>query len=125
MTSRVPFCVMRNPDKLLVVPMAEDLAVATYHLTRQFPQWERFGLMSQMQRAAVSIGSNIVEGCGQQTDRGFISYVHRSVGSVRELQFQTRIARRLEYSNPSDLADLSQMETTICKKLIRLIVALR
>jgi four helix bundle protein len=56
---------MQNPNKLAVSGRALDLAVAVYRLTDQFPAQERFGLTAQMRDAALSIGSNISEGCGR------------------------------------------------------------
>jgi four helix bundle protein len=59
---------MRNPADLRVTTEARDLVIATYRVTSRFPSFERFGLTSQMRRAAVSIGSNIVEGCYRITN---------------------------------------------------------
>lgn len=58
--------------------MAEDLALAVYDYTAEFPRDERYGLISQMRRAAVSIGSNIFEGCSRQTDKSFVAYLYRA-----------------------------------------------
>ena len=56
---------MQNPDKLRVSGKAEDLALAVYDYTDAFPRDVRYGLTAQMRRAAVSIGSNIFEGCSR------------------------------------------------------------
>lgn len=55
---------MQDPDKLEVSHLAEELAITIYDWTDTFPSHERWGLSSQMRRAAVSVGSNIFEGCG-------------------------------------------------------------
>jgi four helix bundle protein len=107
------------------MPLAEDLAVEIYRVTRKLPSFERFGLASQMQRAAVSIGANIAEGCGYQGDRAFIAYLHRSVGSANELQFETRVASRLGYFEQSEFAGLIESQTNLRKGVIKLITALR
>src|SRR5262249_61635363 len=61
---------MKNPDKLRVARAAEDLAVLVYDYTAAFPREERYGLAAQLRKTAVSIGSNIFEGCGRLTERG-------------------------------------------------------
>ena len=92
---------MRDPKTLLVVQEAEALAVDVYRLTADFPQSERFGLCAQMRRAAVSIGSNIAEGCGRRTERDFLQFLYIARGSAAELALQLRIASALEFG-PSD-----------------------
>ena len=92
---------MRDPKTLLVAQEAETLAVDIYRLTSGFPQSERFGLCAQMRRAAVSIGSNISEGCGRRTERDFLHFLYIARGSAVELSFQLRVARALGFA-PSD-----------------------
>src|ERR1041384_354313 len=93
---------MRDPEKLRVAIEAEEVAVLVYRLTRDFPKSEIFGLTAQMRGAAVSIGSNIWEGCGRSSDRAFIPFLHTSVGSANELLFQLRIAGH-EHYGPEDV----------------------
>jgi four helix bundle protein len=116
---------MKNPNRLRVIPHAEDLAVEVYRITRNFPRDERFGLVSQMRRAAVSIGSNVSEGCGLNTDRAFIASVHRALGETYELDFQRRVAVRLEFGNPEELIMCGSLITAMSKQLTRLIVSHR
>ena len=68
---------MRAPEKLSLVPQAEDLAVETYLVSAGFPASERFGLTAQVRRAALAVGSNIVEGSQRQGNRAFIAYLHQ------------------------------------------------
>ena len=68
-----------------------------YLLTRQFPRDERFGLMSQMRRAAVSIPSNIAEGQARHSTGEFIQFISNAEGSVAELETQLEIATDLGY----------------------------
>jgi len=73
------------------------LARQVYSVTAGFPKQEIFGLSSQMRRAAVSIPSNIAEGQGQLTDKGFILFLSHARGSLYELETQTELAESLGY----------------------------
>jgi four helix bundle protein len=77
---------MRNPADLRVLGEARELAIETYLSTARFPGAERFGLTAQMRRAAVSIGSNIVEGCHRAGNRAFV------------VSFTTRLVPPLSFS---------------------------
>ncbi len=66
---------MRDHTKLRAFDLADTLAVEIYKLTRGFPKEELFGLVSQMHRAAVSIPSNIVEGCARHTEADYIHFL--------------------------------------------------
>ena len=116
---------MRDPAKLRVLDDARDLAVATYAATGRFPREERFGLTAQMRRAAVSIGSNIIEGCHRSGNRALIAFLHNALGSAAELQFQIELAARLEFGQRSELKALHEQSTRCKKMLSRLITALR
>jgi four helix bundle protein len=91
---------MYNPDKLRVARDSEDLADLIYDFTANFPRDERFGLTAQMRSAAVSVGSNIFEGCGRRGSKAFVAFLYNSSGSASELLFQTRFARRRRFSDP-------------------------
>lgn len=83
---------MFNFEKLEVWKKAMVLADRVYVLTRQFPSDERFGLTNQMRRAAVSISSNIAEGCSRSSKADFSRFVELAAGSAFELTTQARIA---------------------------------
>jgi four helix bundle protein len=116
---------MRDPYQLRVTQSAEDLAVLTYEVTRRFPRDERFGLIAQMRRAAVSIGSNICEGCGRGGDRAFIPFIYQALGSGSELEFQTHLGRRLEFGVDAELQTLFDGTTSVERPLSRLVVTLQ
>ena len=86
---------MRDPNKLMVTEQATTLAIEVYRLTGDFPSSERFGLAAQMRRAAVSVGSNIAEGCGRSGDRDFVRFLQIARGSTTELAFQLTVAMQL------------------------------
>ena len=68
-----------------------------YVLTKSFPKEEVYGLVSQMKRAAVSIPSNIAEGCGRRTDKELHNFLNIALGSLIELETQLEIAIMLEF----------------------------
>jgi four helix bundle protein len=90
---------MQNPDNLRVSAAAEDLAVLVYRFIAGFPIEERYALSAQMRKAAISIGSNIFEGCGRQTKKAFIACLYVSHGEACELVFQLRVAIRLQFGD--------------------------
>ena len=85
---------MKSHKDLDVWNESLDLATWVYEVTNQFPNEERFGLVGQMRRAAVSIASNIAEGAGRQTDKEFIHFLYVASGSASELDTQLEISRR-------------------------------
>jgi four helix bundle protein len=116
---------MRDPRYLEVAEDAMDLAELTYLVTKTFPPDERFGLVSQMRRAAISVGSNIAEGCGRTTDRAFVSFVQIALGSVLEVEFQAQIAKRLGHGDQRRLQELCAATDILKRKLVSLTNAIR
>jgi four helix bundle protein len=78
---------------------AMDLTVAIYQLTHSFPESERYGLTSQIQRAAVSIPSNIAEGHGRGHRKEYVHHLWMANGSLKELETQLTLAVRLGFAN--------------------------
>lgn len=112
---------MQNPLNLRVSGMAEDLAVLVYRFVRGFPVAERFELSAQMRRAAVSVGSNIFEGCGLRSNKALIASLYVAHGSVSELIFQLRLARRNEFGDDGLAVEVSRKLDEVQRSLIRLI----
>ena len=82
---------------LIVWQKGMDVVIATYGLTRSFPSDEKFGLISQMRRASVSIPSNIAEGRKRGSDAEFKQFLRIAFGSAAELETQIEIACRLQF----------------------------
>jgi len=89
--------------------LSMDLAKTVYSLTADFPREERYGLSSQLQRAAVSIPSNIAEGNARASTRDYARFIAMACGSVAELQTQIALAMELSLADPA--AAESTMET--------------
>ena len=88
---------MQGHKELNVWQKAMDLVVAVYRVTKSFPKTEVYALASQMQRAAVSVPSNIAEGHGLKQTQAYARHLAIANGSLTELETQLEIARRLGY----------------------------
>jgi four helix bundle protein len=88
---------MRDFHELKVWQKAHRFALDTYRQTKQFPADERFGLTAQLRRCAVSVPSNIAEGCGREGDRDFARFLGIAGGSASEAEYQLLLARDLGY----------------------------
>jgi four helix bundle protein len=80
-------------EKLAVWQRAIEHAGHVYTITRSFPDDERFGLTSQMRRAAVSISSNIAEGSGRSSDTDFARFIEFGYSSLMEVVSQASVAK--------------------------------
>lgn len=102
---------------LVVWQKAMELAKRVYQLTASFPADERFGLVSQMRRAAVSVPSNIAEGQARQSTREFLLFLSHAMGSLAELETQTLLSEQLGHCNPQDAADVHQLIADVSRLL--------
>ena len=116
---------MRDHSKLRAFELADEVALLVYRATRSFPRDEQFGLIAQMRRAAVSIPSNIVEGCARQTTADYLRFLDIAFGSFRELEYQLSLAHRLGYLNDDSYLALQTKCTELSKVLSSLIRSLR
>ncbi|WP_017260268.1 four helix bundle protein [Pedobacter arcticus] len=96
---------MHNFKELKVWKLSMELSKSIFETTRTFPSEHKFGLASQLFRCAVSIPSNIAEGCGRKSDKELKQFVSTSLGSSFELETQIIIAKEVE------LITLKQFET--------------
>ena len=88
---------MKSCKDLEVWQKAMDLVVDSYNLAEMFPMNEKYGLTSQVQRAAVSVPANIAEGRSRQHTKEFIQFISIAYGSLAELETLIEIADRLDY----------------------------
>jgi four helix bundle protein len=88
---------MHRYKELKVWQKAIDLAVDVYQVTEKLPKEEKYGLISQINRAVVSVPSNIAEGAGRNTNKDFDHFLGIALGSSFELDTQLIISNRLKY----------------------------
>ena len=88
---------MQGYKDLLVWQKAMDLVVAIYRVTQSFPRTETYGLANQMQRAAVSVPSNIAEGHGLKQTQAYLRHIAAIASSLAELETQLEVSDRLGY----------------------------
>ncbi|MBL8851436.1 MAG: four helix bundle protein [Planctomycetaceae bacterium] len=104
-------------EKLDVWQAAIEYADAVYRCTREFPADERFGLTSQVRRAAVSVSSNIAEGGGRGSNRDFIRFTQIAYGSLMESISQLQIARRQGFLKDELYQDVYQLAERVARML--------
>ena len=102
---------IHNFKELQVWQKAMDLAVFAYQLTGFFPKEEKYGLISQIQRCAVSIPSNLAEGSGRVSDKEFQHFISIAMGSSFELETQVILAFRFKY--------ISEVQMTAFEEMVR------
>ena len=111
---------MRDPHKLKAFELADKLAVEVYQETRSFPKEELFGLVSQMRRAAVSVPSNIAEGCGRSSEKEYLHFLSIAYGSLKELEYQISLAKKLRFlDGEADLTDCADETARVLNGLIK------
>jgi len=96
----------RSYRDLEVWKLSIDFVKKVYQVTHNFPGSEKFGLINQIRRAAVSIPSNIAEGQGRNSTKEFKQFLAISLGSLAELETQLIIAKEIEYITQNGLDDL-------------------
>ncbi len=116
---------MRNYEELEVWQKAHALTIQLYRISEGFPRAEMFGLVSQIRRAAASIGANLAEGCGRWGEAELARYVQIAMGSASELQNHIRLAKDLGYFHDSDYGASMRALTSTRQMLTALLRTLR
>ena len=88
---------MRDHLKLRAFELADEVALMVYEVTRVYPREEVYGLVSQMRRAAVSVPSNIVEGCARESESEYVRFLEIAFASLRELHYQAGLSTQLGF----------------------------
>jgi four helix bundle protein len=111
--------------ELRVWKRAHGLALEVHRLTGSYPAVERYGLAAQMRRAAVSVVSNIAEGCGRQHDPELAYFLRIARGSIRELECQLMLSRDLGYISQEAWSNLDAGSQDVSKMLNGLVQKVR
>ncbi len=111
---------MRPHEKLEVWQKAVEFVVLIYRRTKDFPSEEKFGLTSQIRRAAVSIPANIAEGAARQSDKEFLQFLAIAQGSCSEVETELLIASKLGSLKQPEYVELKAMADSIGRMLVGL-----
>ncbi|MFH1375341.1 MAG: four helix bundle protein [Patescibacteria group bacterium] len=116
---------LKSFRELTVWQKAFTLVVKTYRHTSDFPSTERFGLVSQMRRSAISVVSNIAEGSARSTRKDYAHFISNSLGSCSELETQVLLSEALKFLSPeksrellAGLKEIAKILTVLRKRLL-------
>ena len=115
----------RNFRQYKVWQDAVDYATMVYKVTAEMPWFEKKGLCDQLQRAVVSISSNVAEGAGRPTDADFAHFLDNALGSSNEVETQLLISKNIGYITEEIFNQLMVNLTGIQKQLTGLIASIR
>jgi four helix bundle protein len=115
---------VRSHEDLDVWKLAIDLADTVYEYCRSFPTDERFGLVSQLQRATVSVAANIAEGAARESTKDFLRHLSIAQGFLAEVETLLVIARRRNFGAESDNQRIADQGKSIARMLVALRKAL-
>ena len=110
----------RDHRKLDVFQFADKLVVDVYRKSVTFPQEERYGLQSQVRRAAVSVPTNIVEGCARDSQSEYLRFLEIAFASCRELLYLIDLSQRLTFVKNVDAEELIKQGNSVAGMLSNL-----
>lgn len=109
---------MHNYRELKIWQKAIDLSEDIYMLVADFPTDEKFGIVSQLRRASVSVPSNIAEGSSRKSEKEFAHYLSMSLGSLFEIETQLIISNRVDYIKDETLEEFKNKITDLIKMIM-------
>ena len=115
---------MHNYLELKIWQRSRELVKLIYQLTGSFPDSQKYGLISQMQRAAISIPSNIAEGAGRNTSKDFARFLDIANGSAFELETQLFLSNDLGYADTNQVKNIISELKEIQKMIFKFRVSL-
>ncbi len=111
---------MRDFKKYEIWQLSHNFALEIYKCSQDLPAQEKYHLVSQMQRAAVSVPTNIAEGCGRQSDKEFNRFLQIALGSAHELEYFMILLHDLDYISQDRSQDLIRKINEIKMKIFSL-----
>ncbi len=114
-----------KPEDMEVFKLSHEVVLETYKLTKDFPNEEKFGLVSQMRRSSSSIPTNIMEGAGRWSTKEYIRFLSIAAGSCEEFKYQLLLSRDLNYIDEAKYGQLTKKCISISKMLFRLSESLK
>jgi four helix bundle protein len=120
MSPAARFAMSTDHRKLDAFLLADEMAIRVYQVTNAFPPSERYGLQAQIRRAAISVSTNIVEGCARDTDREHTRYYEIAFASSREVIYLIDLASRLEFIDKAAADRLVQLGGRVAAALAAL-----
>ena len=115
---------LKSFKELIVWQKAYQLCLEIYRISKEFPNDEKYGLSSQMRRAALSIPSNIAEGYGRRTIPDYVRCLYIAYGSTCELETQILLAKDLDYLESDDESLILERINEVERMLMALIKSL-
>ncbi len=105
---------------LLVWKKSLSFVTLLYEITRKFPNFEIYGLTSQIRRAAVSVSCNVAEGCGKSTVSDFLRFLYNANGSIKEVENLLIVAYQLKYIDEPQYEECDRL----CREIARMLFGL-
>ena len=96
------------------------MTLLAYRVTARFPDAEKYGVVSQLRRAATSVPTNIAEGAGRKSDKDFARFLRIAIGSTNEVEYLSRLSRDLEFVDARAWSDLTVLASRTRQMLERL-----
>ena len=112
---------MKNYKELIIWQKGIEIVKKIYALTKRFPQEEKFGIVSQITRAAVSIPANIAEGSSRNSDKDYARFLQLSLGSAFEVQTYLTIAKEMNWAKGENIVEVELLLEEEIKMLHRFI----
>ena len=114
----------RGFRKLTVWHKSYELVLGVYNCTKKFPKEELYGLVSQLQRAVVSVPANIAEGYERNHRKEYVQFLHIAKGSLGEVETYLMLGRDLEYLTDDEYGELESLRADVGRLLRGLIASL-